>query len=82
MEFAENAYDDIQCGKEAKQIVKDLYKNLSDEPFVFGQTRSKVYQKAVSEIQNLAKSTKKIFDKDYCIYEIVMFKQQLQTITL
>ena len=82
LEFAKNAYDDIQWGKEAKQIVKDLYKNLSDEPFVFGQTRSKVYQKAVSEIQNLAKSTKKIFDKDYCIYEIVMFKQQLQTITL
>ena len=44
LEFAKNAYDDIQWGKEAKLIVKELSKNLSDEPFVFGQTRSKVYQ--------------------------------------
>ena len=84
MECAENAYDDIQWGKEPKLIVQDLSKNLSDIPFVFGQTQSKVYQNAVSSIQKFAKSIGEIVDKDYCICEIVLFRQRLQgcTITL
>ena len=83
LECAENAYDNIKwTRKEPKLIVQGLSEDLSDIPCGVGQKPSKVYQKAVSEIKKFAKSRKEIFDEDYCLSQIVLFKQKLQTITL
>ena len=83
LEFVDSAFEDIEkFGMEAEMSVQFLSSNLKDIPNVLGQTQSQVYKRAVSRIQNFAKSTEEIFDKETCISEIVRFQKQLQTITL
>ena len=86
LNFADSAYKDIEKwrknSREAKNILEELGITLSVVPSMFGQTQSQVYQKEVSRLQSLSKSTKAKLDKESCILEIVRFKKQLQTITL
>ena len=86
LEYTESAYKAIEKlrknSREAKSIVQELSKNLSDVAFVFGQTHSEVFQSAVTRMKTFSKSTEAKIDKDSCMSEIVRCEKQLQTIIL
>ena len=86
LEHSDKAYKDIEKlrknSREAKVIVQNLDKELSELAFVYGQTHSEEYQIAVSGIKRLSKSTEAKKDKDSCLVEIVRCKKLLKTITL